>query len=215
MFDIQKIVIEKNLYYKNHLIVKYRIEYPRIASNSYYYSVRNFNQFNQIKSMELKLYAEKDLFENAKEIYDYNMNNNYPFSPYELVYTYTTTYNKNNFISLYSDQYVYAGGAHGSTIRSAQTWNMTNGTQIPLSSFFHNDCSYVILLLKEIFHQIESQIENGTFSYFEDYAKLAVETFNFEQFYLFENSVAIFYQQYDIAPYSSGIPVFYILLGNK
>ena len=211
MFDLQKIVIEKNLYYKNHLIVKYRIEYPRIISSTHYYSARKFNYFNQLKAMELKLYSEKELFENAKEIYDYNINNNYSFSPYELVYIYTVTYNKNNFVSLYSDQYIYAGGAHGSTIRSSQNWNMTSGYQILLSSLFHDDCSFVIPLLKEILHQIETQIENGTNSYFENYAKLVVETFDFEQFYLIDNSIAIFYQQYDIAPYSSGIPVFFIL----
>ncbi len=214
MFDIQKMIIENYLYYKNQLIVKYQIEYPRIVSSAYYYTTRKFNYFNQIKAMEMKLYAEKELYENAKQIYDYNMNHNYPFSPYELIYTYTISYQKNNILSLYGDQYVYAGGAHGSTIRTSQNWNLSNGTQFSLSSLFHEDCSYVILLLKEIFHQIETQIENGSNSYFEDYAKLAVETFQFDQFYLAEHSVALFYQQYDIAPYSSGIPVFFIQLGD-
>ena len=47
-----------------------------------------------------------------------------------------------------------------------------------------------------------------------NYAKLVIENFNFEQFYLIDNNIAIFYQQYDIAPYSSGIPVFYISSKN-
>lgn len=215
MFDIQKNIIEKNLYYKNNLIVKYRIEYPRIVYNSYLFSIRKFNQFNQVKAMNLKLYAEKELFKNAQELFDYNMSNNYPFSPYELVYTFTPTYNKSNIISLYADEYVYAGGAHGSTIRSSQNWNMSTGSQFSLPDLFNNDCLYIIYILKEIFHQIEIQIENEAGSYFENYAKLAVENFQSNQFYITDDGIAIFYQQYDIAPYSSGIPVFIINLGNS
>ena len=49
-----------------------------------------------------------------------------------------------------------------STIRTSQTWNLNTGMQITLSSLFNNNCSYVILILKEILHQIETQIENGT-----------------------------------------------------
>lgn len=214
MFNFEKVTIEKNLYYKNHLIVKYSIEYPYILSKNFSYSINKFNNFNQLKAMELKLYAEKELFESAKEIYDYNTSNNLPFFPYELVYSYTDTYNKNTIISLYFDKYIYAGGAHGSTIRTSQTWNMNTGTQILLCSLFNNDCSYVIIVLKEFLHQIEVQIEDGSNSYFENYAKLVIENFNFEQFYLIDNNIAIFYQQYDIAPYSSGIPVFYISSKN-
>lgn len=214
MFNFEKVTIEKNLYYKNHLIVKYSIEYPYILSKNFCYSINKFNNFNQLKAMELKLYAEKELFESAKEIYDYNTSNNLPFFPYELVYSYTDTYNKNTIISLYFDKYIYAGGAHGSTIRTSQTWNMNTGTQILLCSLFNNDCSYVIIVLKEFLHQIEVQIEDGSNSYFENYAKLVIENFNFEQFYLIDNNIAIFYQQYDIAPYSSGIPVFYISSKN-
>lgn len=210
MFEFEKIVIEKNLYYNNHLIVKYTIEYPRILSNLYCYNINKFNNYNQIKAMELKLYAERELFENAKEVYDYNTANNLPFFPYELVYSYTITYNKNSIISLYFDEYVYASGAHGSTTRTSQTWNMNKGSQIPLCSVFNNDCTYIILILREILHQIETQIEDGTGAYFDNYAKLVIDNFRFDQFYLVDNDMAIYYQQYDIAPYSSGIPVFYV-----
>ncbi len=213
MFDLQKIVVEKNLYYKNHLILKYIIEYPRIVGNTYSYSIQKFNHFYQMKAMELKLYAEKDLFQDAKQIYDYNVSNNYPFFPYEFVVNYSVTYNQNSIISLYFDKYVYAGGAHGTTERVSRTWNMQNGTLITLCNLLHNDCSSVILILKDIVHQIESQISSGTGSYFENYASLVIENFNFEQFYLVDDNIAIYFQQYDIAPYSSGLPVF--LLNNN
>lgn len=79
MFNIEKNVLEKNLYYKNHLILKYSIEYPKIVGNSYSYAIQKFNHFYQMKAIELKLYAEKDLFDNAKQVFDYNEKNNFPF----------------------------------------------------------------------------------------------------------------------------------------
>ncbi len=214
MFEVKTNVIENNIFYKKTLIVKYRIEYPHIVFKGFNYNINKFNNFNQLNAMELKLYAEKDLYEDAKNVYDYNISNNIPFFPYELVYNYNITYNKKPIISLYFDQYIYSSGAHGSTVRTSQTWNLNTGMQISLSSLFNNNCCYVILILKEILHQIETQTENGTNFYFENYAKLVIENFNFDQFYLDNNTIAIYFQQYDIAPYSSGIPVFLIYMEN-
>lgn len=210
MFNIEKNVLEKNLYYKNHLILKYSIEYPKIVGNSYSYAIQKFNHFYQMKAIELKLYAEKDLFDNAKQVFDYNEKNNFPFFNYELISNYTITYNKDSIISLFSDIYTFTGGAHGNTERVSQTWNMKTGNLISLCTILNHDCSSFLLILKEILHQIQTQISNCSNYYFEDYASLIIENFNFEQFYLIDNNLAIFYQQYDIAPYSSGIPVFLI-----
>ena len=199
MFNIEKNVLEKNLYYKNHLILKYSIEYPKIVGNSYSYAIQKFNHFYQMKAIELKLYAEKDLFDNAKQVFDYNEKNNFPI-----------TYNKDSIISLFSDIYTFTGGAHGNTERVSQTWNMKTGNLISLCTILNHDCSSFLLILKEILHQIQTQLSDDSNYYFEDYASLIIENFNFEQFYLIDNNLAIFFQQYDIAPYSSGIPVFLI-----
>ena len=211
---IEKRELRNELKYKDTVILTYNIKYPVITFSNYDIGKTSFNQYNLEKAKKLEHIVVTELYEDAKKVYDYNMSNNIPFFSYELVYNYNVTYNKKPIISLYSDQYIYSGGAHGSTIRTSQTWNLNTGMQITLSSLFNNNCSYVILILKEILHQIETQIENGTGFYFEDYAKLVVENFNFDQFYLDNNNIAIYYQQYDIAPYSSGIPVFLIYMEN-
>ena len=46
--------------------------------------------------------------------------------------------------------------------------------------------------------------------YFEDYRALLQDTFNADSFYIQPGRVVIYYQQYDIAPYSTGLPEFYI-----
>ena len=69
---------------------------------------------------------------------------------------------------------------------------------------------YQEYLIQTINRQIAGQIASGNNIYFENYEQLTAKTFQPESFYLTPDGLAIYYQQYDIAPYSSGIPVFII-----
>lgn len=210
MVEIEKITLQKNLTYKGVVILKYKIEYPKIVSSNYFYGITQFNQYNRLKALNSKIYAERDLFNMAKEQYDYNFSNGYPIMVYELIQNYNITYNEDLIISLYSDEYIYSGGAHGSTIRSSQNWNIKIGSQFNLSFIYGTDCSYLLFILREIIRQINSEIENGSNQYFENYCELVLDNFKLNQFYLTEKELVIFFQSYDIAPYSSGIPTFTI-----
>lgn len=208
MYRIIENTFEKELYYKDTVILKYTIKYPRIINNSM--GANRFNRFNYEKAIKLKHYSENELFKEAKELYDYNVSNGYPVMMYEVFLDYTITYNQNSIVSLYSDEYIYSGGAHGNTIRSSQNWNINFGRQFSLESLFDNDCNYILDILKDINNQIEQQIANGSNQYFENYCSLVLNTINLNNFYLNPGYITIFFQQYDIAPYSSGIPSFNI-----
>lgn len=209
MFDIINEYFENELFYDGNLILKYRIDYPQILDNLC--STYKFNYYNQKIALDLKNYIENALFQDAKNTYEFNKSNGYPIMVYEAIYTYNITYNQNNIISLYSDQYIYSGGAHGLTTRQSQNWNMQCGKEILLNEVYKNNPYFMLNILKSINNQIENEIQNGTNQYFDNYCKLVLETFNPKQFYITSNSeLIIFYQQYDIAPYSSGIPTFSI-----
>lgn len=124
MLEIQKITLENNLKYKSSIILKYSISYPKINSNTYIYGVEKFNHFNQIQAFNNKLYAEKNLYFLAKSDYDYNTANGYPTFPYEFSSDFTVTFNEKYIISLFQKDYTFTGGAHGSTVVSAQNWNI-------------------------------------------------------------------------------------------
>lgn len=206
MYRIIENVFEKELYYKNTVILRYTIKYPEIL-NSSIGSIK-FNKFNYEKAIKLKQHAESDLFEEAKELYVYNESNGYPVMVYEVILDYTITYNQNSIVSLYSDEYIYSGGAHGNTTRSSQNWNIIFAMQFSLNDLFNNNCNYVLGILKNINNQIEQQITDGTNQYFENYCSLVLNTIDLNNFYLHPGYTTIFFQQYDIAPYSSGIPTF-------
>lgn len=212
MFNIIENVFEKELYYKNTVVLKYVIKYPKILNNSV--SAIRFNIFNYQTAINLKHYAETALFKEAKELYDFNVSNGYPIMVYEIISDYTITYNQNSIVSLYSDEYVYSGGAHGITTRSSQNWSINLGKQFSLSTLFNNDCNYVLNILKEINSQIEQQMGDGSNQYFDDYCSLVLNTIDLNNFYRGSDYITIFFQQYDIAPYSIGIPTFNIKIGK-
>lgn len=202
MFNIEKKIIKGELKYKGTVILTYDIEYPQIFSN--YYDTRKFNMLNYNKALELEKYAKEMLFPDAKATYDYNSSNGFPTMVYELVFKYNVTLNQAPIISLYQDEYTFTGGAHGSTVRTSQNWNLEYNSQFSLSDVYYNP-NYILYILKEINSQIK---EKGEDIFFDDYCSLILETFNPHQFYLTPDNVIIYFQQYDIAPYSTGIPTF-------
>lgn len=207
--EIKKIT--HNLIYDNTVILKYTIEYPQIINSQYILGQRNFNTYNLKIVNDLKQYIFTELYNSAKDVYKYNKENGYPIMVFEVYVSCNITENYNNIVSLYTDKYIFEGGAHGTTIRTSQNWDLAVGMQFDLSRLFPNNQYYIINILKEINKQIKEQIEKeGENIYFQDYCQLVLENFNLKNFYMFPNYFEVFFQQYDIAPYSTGIPTFKI-----
>lgn len=195
--------LEDELYDRNTLLLKYSIQYPQIVSSSFY-GKKAFNEFNQKKALDLKKYVEETLFNQAKQDYEYATLHSYPFFPYEVLAIPTITYDGGSVISLYIDEYTFTGGAHGSTDRESQNWDMVIGCNIPLFSFFLHSPYFLLPILLEINRQIEEHSQY----YFDNYCLLVLQTFSPFHYYLENGSMVIFFEQYDIAPYSTGIPTF-------
>ncbi len=72
--------------------------------------------------------------------------------------------------------------------------------------------------VNDIFKVIENEIavrqKENPGTYFDDYANLIRGNFDMNAFYLKPCGVVIYYQQYDIAPYASGIPEFFFPFKN-
>lgn len=202
--QIVKRTITKELKYDNTVVLKYNIEYPEIVGQNNI-SFDKFNRYNKDLAIKLQKRAENELYQEAIELYKYNKENNYPIIQYEVYRTYEITLNINQVISLFIDEYTFTGGAHGNTIRTSQTWNMDIARMIELYELFRNP--YFII---NIFKQVIEQINNEKDIYFENACCLVIDTFNPKSFYLTPNYIVVYFQQYDIAPYSSGIRTFNI-----
>ncbi|HWP80694.1 MAG TPA: DUF3298 and DUF4163 domain-containing protein [Candidatus Acidoferrum sp.] len=154
--------------------------------------------------------ASNVLYRQAVQGYQYARKNGFPFNPYDAVMQYEVTYNQNCHLSVYVDEYLYTGGAHGNTLRSSDTWDLYDGCAMTLSALFEPDFDYRGMLTAQLIRQADRNMQENPGIYFEEYRDLILMNFNEESFYLTPEGLAIYFQQYEIAPYASGIIVFTI-----
>lgn len=204
MIDLEKKKLEKKLFYDDTMVLKYYIEYPVIDSSLY--KIDKFNDYNESNALKFRNFIEEKLYSEAINFYKDLKSNNQPVRFYEIVRKVYYTFSRGKIVSLYLDSYIYTGGAHGETKRVSQTWNLVDGAMIELC-YFSNNCYF----LTNIFKQILTQINKNKVYYFDDPCKLILDNFKPENYYLDSNgNIIIFFNQYDIAPYSTGIPTFSI-----
>lgn len=206
-------VLQQDMYYKNTLILKYTIKYPKFVSPTYSILAHKLNTLYRTKAVMYEKTNVMKLYQMAMVDYEYSVANNYPIHQYEAYVTFTVSYNQNCALSLYFDQYEYTGGAHGLTVRTSDTWDLSKSRRMELSDFFPGRSDVKKFLISNINQQIKEQISNGNTMFFEDYGKLTESTFKMNCFYLVEEGLVIYFQQYDIAPYAAGLLTFVIPYG--
>lgn len=201
--------IEETFNYDFIEMLKLTIKYPVISMKNNPRTEWTINNQIAINVNEYIVYAEY-LYQQAINYYKDSKVNDFPFHPYEVYMEYKITYNENCFLSVYVDKYEFTGGAHGNTLRSSDTWDLCSGMKLPLYSFFKPEINYRDLLIEEITRQAEYNLNESPNIYFDEYKSLILKNFNQNSFYLTPRGMVIYYQQYDIAPYSTGIVEFLI-----
>ncbi len=208
--DIRAEYLSKDVFYEDTPILKIKIMYPLFSSQSSCRALLKMNRFYKTRAESMLEEAMKSLAPAALEDYKNSKENGFPVHEYQLSTSFQVTNNYDCFISLYHDKYEYTGGAHGNTSRTSETWSLKNGAVLPLEYFFPCRPQYIKEIKSEIIRQIETQISQGDSYYFEDYKKLVDENFDEKNYYLVPGAVVVFFRQYDIAPYASGMPEFII-----
>ena len=101
-----------------------------------------------------------------------------------------------NIISLIQRVYQFTGGAHGMTIQTGHTIDRTSGRQLTLADLFVTGANYAERMNRFVLEEGRTR-------------KLAMWDFKGigekAAFYLSDTGIVLFFQQYEIAPYSAGI----------
>lgn len=139
----------------------------------------------------------------AKKNKDKSIKENHKLLPY-LAYTTFKVINVNDdFISFYIDYYELTGGAHGSTFRKSYNIDLKTGKVLNLNDVLKDIPNYKETIDKYIYDEISKKPE----VYFIDSFKGIYGDISFN---LDKSNLIIYFQQYEIAPYSSGIIEFKI-----
>jgi hypothetical protein len=208
--DIRMCNIERTFTYSNTPMISFSVCYPKVTLCCNPVVQNSINREIQSQVNQFYRYSSNDLYQLAISDYKDSLENEFPFRHYDTVLQYTITYNQDCYLSLYRDQYTYTGGAHGNTIRTSDTWSLMSGQGIPLASFFPNTPDYRTFLIEEITRQADKRLQETPGIFFENYRDLISESFDEDHYYLTPSGIDIYYQQYEIAPYSTGIVVFTI-----
>lgn len=201
---VKKYVLKDEMKCQGENILTYCIEFPEFLTCKYRPALITINKFYRCRAHGYQRYVREELYPLAVEQFKESKEHGDPVFVFEALSEFKVTYNRGCIISLYSDRYEYTGGAHGNTVRSSQTWNTGGRGRVCLRELFACDQNGKEYIFEEIFRQIRMEPD----IYFEDYERLVDETFDQENFYCTDDGVVIYFQQYDIAPYSSGIREF-------
>lgn len=207
-------VLKDTMFYHAIPVLTYEINYPFFETTCSPPAAHNINAYYASRAEKTAEGCRRDLYPQAVQAAQYIPNNVPPFHSYEFLVTYHMTYNKGCIASLYTEQYTFLGGAHGATVRSSETWNFCLGSQINLADLFPPEQKSPDQLFRFIELQVENRLKQSPASFFDNYPELLRENFHAENFFLTPEGIVIYYQQYDIAPYASGIPEFMFPFGN-
>ena len=169
---------------------------------------KNIDKVNEINTkINNDIMPKVNEGEKAASDYYGGLNVEAPKFPFEIYSRYTVTLNNNSIISIYNDYYEFLGGAHGLTTRTSYTVDKELEEILKLSDLFKEGYDYKTVINNEI----KKQIAKDRDKYFEPSENFKGIADN-QGYYINGNSLIIYYQEYEIAPYAGGIPEFIIPL---
>lgn len=214
MQTITRHSLENTLYYRHIPVFKYSIGFPSFVSSCSEAATQTINAHYASLALEQKDDCRTVLYPQAVKDAQYIQSNEPPFHPYEFIMDYQVTFNSGCMTSLYFDRYTFMGGAHGSRERTSDTWDFSSGRKILLGDFFPSEPGYEAHLTEWIIEQTALRLIAEPASFFNDYADLIRKNFRPESFYRTPEALVLYFQEYDIAPYTMGIPEFSLPILN-
>jgi len=122
--------------------------------------------------------------------------------PFEFYVNYDVSYSDIHFISLVIYTYYYTGGAHGSTIAHSFNYDLDYNRSLKLSDLFEG--KYLNIISDYCIKEIMKDDEYADSEWVRTGAGPSAE--NFEAFTLNDEGLVIHFQQYQVLPYSAGMP---------
>jgi hypothetical protein len=144
--------------------------------------------------------AARDAYENTKNFSDTGPHK------YNVETSYKVRYEGKKLLSITVMYELYTGGAHGLEILKGYTFDLETGNLLNLSDLFSQDFNYSEVIGTEVLNQMKLQPQD----YLQFDESVIKKITGDHQFYLEDGKLVIYFDEYEIAPYSAGIPEFRI-----
>lgn len=191
--------------YRKTVMVEIALAYPQVRVAQRQAASRRINAYYAETAQRQYEEAMRRLFPDAVKDARTAAQSGYPFHPYSSAMAYEVPYNSGGLLSIYYDQYTYTGGAHGNTVRSADTWRVWDGRRVPTEAFFHGEG-----WKQAAQNAILAQIARRPQIYFENPQQNVPAYFDTRNMYLTPQGFVFYFPLYTIAPYATGMPSFLV-----
>lgn len=159
----------------------------------------------------INTFIEKDALAFAEEIKSqgldsatYSKKQGWVVRPYEAATSYKVTYNQKNIVSIACTYYRDTLGAHGNSETKTFNFDLNTGKQLTLKDLFDENENYLSVINGEI----QKQIKLNPREYFSQKDQGFVSIRSDQPFGIEDGNVIIYFDPYEIAPYSTGAPQF-------
>jgi hypothetical protein len=119
----------------------------------------------------------------------------------EVYFDYQVKYNQSGLLSIVFMDYLYSGGAHGGTVQSSYTFDLKTGKEYEIKDLFKDGSDYISIISSEVKKQMQEREMTVLLAPFDS---IKAD----QDYYLSNNTVVVYFQQYEYLPYAYGIPEF-------
>lgn len=168
-----------------------------------------FNRYYEAYRRAFFAYCRRVIAPRAQALYAQALAQGGGLVTWEITLDTTVTLNEPPLLSLYTDTVERIDG-HRTVLRRSDTWHLSAGEPVALSSLFAPGSHWRRLMLETATRQIRAGIADGTCLYHPDWRRRIRSDFSSERFYLTPEALCFYYQMYAIAPAAEGVPVFRI-----
>lgn len=172
--------------------------YPVIDGNSDF--IKKINSEYKAQAEKFVSDSKAEFTEDAKILYE-EMGSS--FSPMEFTLSYEVNTNRNGIISITNFDYENTNGAHPSHSKTSRTFNMTDEKELQLIDVLVGEEEGYEMTIYSTFLDY---LEKNDPSIDAETADNLGEKLNDVHWYLTDNSLVMYYNPYEIAPYAVGTP---------
>lgn len=193
--DIQRVRI-------NHTVREYETDSSAVNADVIQISGMSSSEFEKSINSELEQSVESDIVSFDSEAAE-NSDNVRMGNKCVLNISWDEKYNKNDFISIIEERYIYTGGAHGNTVRIPKNIDISGEQVIKLSDLFTDD-RYISTLNR----MINEYMTEHSGEYKDLWGKPEIKDSHQTDFYIDGDNIVIFFQPYDLSYYARGFVEF-------
>lgn len=179
------------------VIMTVRVQYPEISYDSSFVEELNADFAETAKGL-----VEFIINEYSEDAAEYSRQGG--SAAYSYDFKVETKYNQDGVISIYYASSAYTAGAHPTTTYESQTIDLNkNQAAVSLASILGKSEGIV---LADIRAEFVKKINASPTDYYEDALEKLDEAIKTKNFYISNDGIVVYIQQYDIAPYAAGTP---------